>query len=837
MVDFSKLLEELDDEKLIFPKDIFYGNPRSDKYDHLRGDQQEILATWFGKRSEKDTILKMNTGAGKTVVGLLQLQSSINEDVGPALYLCLDNHLVSQVLKEAEGIGIKCVTFEEGNDIPVDFLNNKAILVTTFQKLFNAKTVFGTLGNVNKPVVQIGSIVVDDAHSAISKAREVFTLSFPCTHSIYNDLVGMFAESLKSQYLGTATDIMEGRDRFGIIMVPYWAWSERIQDVTRLLSTISHEDDELKFKWSIVRDFLEHYYVLVSASKIEITPKCLPIQNIPSFHKAKRRIFMSATLNDDSALIRDMQVSKKAVTNPLFTNISSDVRERMILAPYNLDKSLNTENLVNLLKGVQKFNVVSLVGSDKRAGLWEKNDFIRPKSSSIKRVIEKLGESTGNHVVLSNRYDGVDLPGDMCRILVIDGLPSSNTLFEQFSLFARPGSRLLRMAQAQKIEQGMGRGVRSVSDYCVILLSGADLVAFVSSNEFHDLMSAQTVAQLKLGNTIVELVKKENEDPVKILGNTMSKLLSRDQQWITLHNKHLSKVHRPTLYNVLIDYAEAEREAFDYACSGQYLHSAETINKAISEVKELEPEDKGWYMQLAASYLYPANRTRAMELQLSAHRENTYLLRPPTGTRYLKLTNKETIQAIRLREFINKFQEPNGIILFVNNILEQLTFAPGTSSSFERALKELGNCLGYESQQPEKEFGVGSDGLWNLYDDHFLILEAKNEVELTRKEIYKSEVEQLSNSYNWFNEEYAGKNGIPVLIHPCNKTHREAYAPANAMVLQPEELERLRNNIRGLFVCLCGKRLSEWSTVELNNEIRNYHLDRKSLTSYLKPIE
>ncbi len=44
----------------------------------------------------------MNTGSGKTTVGLLMLQSCLNEGVGPAVYVVPDNYLVNQVCDEAK---------------------------------------------------------------------------------------------------------------------------------------------------------------------------------------------------------------------------------------------------------------------------------------------------------------------------------------------------------------------------------------------------------------------------------------------------------------------------------------------------------------------------------------------------------------------------------------------------------------------------------------------------------------------------------------------------------------------------------------------------------------
>ena len=42
----------------------------------------------------------MNTGSGKTVVGLLILKSCLNEEKGPAVYVVPDSYLVKQVIRK-----------------------------------------------------------------------------------------------------------------------------------------------------------------------------------------------------------------------------------------------------------------------------------------------------------------------------------------------------------------------------------------------------------------------------------------------------------------------------------------------------------------------------------------------------------------------------------------------------------------------------------------------------------------------------------------------------------------------------------------------------------------
>lgn len=103
-------------------------------------EQADVLDVWYARRQAKDLTLKMNTGGGKTVVGLLCLQSSLNENVKPAVYITPDSFLVNQVLDEAKALGIPATDDEKDPD----FLAGRAILVANVWKLFNARSVLGS---------------------------------------------------------------------------------------------------------------------------------------------------------------------------------------------------------------------------------------------------------------------------------------------------------------------------------------------------------------------------------------------------------------------------------------------------------------------------------------------------------------------------------------------------------------------------------------------------------------------------------------------------------------------------------------------------------------------
>jgi replicative superfamily II helicase len=132
MVDFNKLLKKDSSPLSLNPADIFHALPRADtKFDYLRDVQGEVLKAWHLRRDERDIVVKMNTGSGKTLVGLLMLQSLLNEEIGPALYLCPTKQLVEQVYETAREVGIPAVTEGAGTELPHEFLNSEAIYVAT----------------------------------------------------------------------------------------------------------------------------------------------------------------------------------------------------------------------------------------------------------------------------------------------------------------------------------------------------------------------------------------------------------------------------------------------------------------------------------------------------------------------------------------------------------------------------------------------------------------------------------------------------------------------------------------------------------------------------------
>ena len=105
-LDFSKIAAPSTADTVVNPREIFAILPgKHAKYGYLRDVQAEVLDQWFAKRTATDLRLKMNTGGGKTLVGLLILKSCLNEGKGPAVYGCIHGHPVHQVVSSSSAPG------------------------------------------------------------------------------------------------------------------------------------------------------------------------------------------------------------------------------------------------------------------------------------------------------------------------------------------------------------------------------------------------------------------------------------------------------------------------------------------------------------------------------------------------------------------------------------------------------------------------------------------------------------------------------------------------------------------------------------------------------------
>jgi hypothetical protein len=782
-IDFGKLLGGDPAGTVLPPREIFSVLPRkAQRYQYLRDVQAEVLGQWFERRNERDIIVKMNTGSGKTVVGLLILKSCLNEGRGPAVYVCPDNYLVQQVLHTAAELDI------DVTDDPASgrFRRGQAILVINIYKLVNGRSVFGVGDEGSK--IAIGSLVIDDAHACLSSTEGQFTMTLEGPDGAYAELFKLFRQDLYEQSEAGALDV-EQYEPSKNMLVPYWAWINKGRDVMRILHPL-RDTDGLKFVWPLLKENISLCHGVFGGGHLEISPRCLPIDVIPSFTNAERRVFMSATLADDSILVSDFDVDPKALDRPVTPSSASDIGDRMILVPQSLNPDVNDEDLKRFLKDLStEYNVVVIVPSRYRAEFWADVADQTLAADNLHAGVEDLKRSHVGLVVMVNKYDGVDLPYDACRILAIDGLPDVRRRIDKIEEVALAGSDEILSQQVQRIEQGMGRGIRASDDQCVVLLMGRRLVSHLYTQGALDKFSPATRAQLELSERLSEQLGGKS---LADLRQIMMYSLDQDTNWVRagkgalVHVKYdASGKVRPLVLK--------QRQAFDAAQRRDYQGAVAALQEAIDQTAN--PKVRGWLKQQLAEYMHFLNPVDSQVVLRSAVNDNHLVLHPIEGISYTRLDTAHMNQGRQCAEHLTQcYPDGNKLVLAVHSLLDDLVFRPDTAPQFEAAMKALADLLGFRGQRPEAEYGRGPDVLWGVGALRYLVIECKNGA--TTQAISRSDCNQLSGSTNWFAQTYDGAcERTPVMIHPVHIVEANAYPPAGMRVINQRKLDDLRASV------------------------------------------
>jgi len=793
-IDFGKLARDAASSAstLVHPRDLFNALPaKAPGYDYLRGPQDQILAQWHERRVTRDLVIKMNTGGGKTIVGLLIARSCLNDEAGPVAYLAPDHYLADQVRAEADRLGI------ETTDDPRSwaYSSGKAVLVDVFQRLFNGKSIFGVTGSAGRaPVAAVGAVIIDDAHACVAKAEQAFRLTVPSGEGAYGEILDLFGDVLGQQSPTGLLDLRAGRST-AVQQIPYWAWVDRQQQVLAVLHPLGDQKPYL-FAWPLLVDVLPVCRGVLTSDALEIAAPCLPVSAVTGFQQAQRRVYLTATLADDGVLVTDFGADPETVAAPIVPASAGDIGDRMILVPQQTNPDANEDELRNLLLELaSERNVVVIVPSGARANYWKPHAALVLDKDNLAEGVKRLrADPAVGLVVLVNRYDGVDLPGNACHVLVIDGIPEALDGLERIDQANLAGSDALIARQVQRLEQGMGRATRSNEDHCVVLLLGARLAERLHSPTARRSFSPATRAQLDLSAAIAaELEGSSLAD----LRDVIDQCLNRDKAWVAASRGVLAALrYEPATVGEI---AKAGRTAFDLATGREYREAVTALQSVVNTTKDVAY--KGYLQQQLAAYLHYVDPAAAQQMQLAANRNNRNLLRSIDGVVYERLSASSIEQGASATAWLqNQYTTTTDLVLGMNALVADLDWGPRTKA-FEQAWADLAWHLGLTGQRPERDTGRGPDCLWALPGNQFLVTEAKSGVKADHP-VYKSDAQQLSNAMDWFREQYTGSTGTPLMVHPQRRFEFTAAIPTGCRVINTDKLSKLRDALTALTTAL-----------------------------------
>ncbi len=828
MVDFKKRLKKKSTSIKVNPIEIYDSLDRRSETGPLRPSQKKILEEWYYSHfNDINSIIKLHTGEGKTLIGLLLLQSKINSKEGPCLYICPNIYLAKQVKQEALKFGVPICDITQDNELPTEFVNGNKILITYVQKVFNGKSIFG----LRNKSIQVGAVILDDSHACIEAINNNLTIKVKNDHQLYTDILNLFESDIKLQGEGSFLEI-ENKEFSTMLPIPYWAWYDKREEITRVI--IKYKDD-FQFIWPILKDCLENCHAFISGGYLEITPTLMPIEIFGTFSKAKNRVLMSATTQDDSFFIKGLGFDIESVSNPLTNKDLKWSGEKMILIPSLIHDDLDRDSVISYLAKPyedKNFGIVSLAPSFGNKNQYTEIGAVVASSKDIYSLVQSL--KSGQYrdtIVFVNRYDGIDLPDNSCRILIMDSKPYFDSLQYKYEEECRSDSDFINIRIAQKIEQGIGRSVRGEKDYSIIILVGGDLVKFIRSPMTSRYFSSQTRQQIEIGIQIAQFTKEDATDdsPFDTLVNVIKQALNRDEGWKTYYSEEMENMQQENQRDDLFDTIIKEYESEKSYMIGDYQRACETAQQLCDKYSHNIAE-RGWYLQQLARYKYRISKADSNAIQKSAFKSNTQLLIPKEGVNYRKINYINEHRTKRIKEWIIKYSNYSDMMTSLDGSLQNLSFGM-PSDKFELALQEIGTAIGFISQRPDKEYKKGPDNLWCGVENQYFLIECKNEVYDTRSEISKHEAGQMNTHCGWFESFYGEEKCKRILIISTNKLSYYADFTHDVEIMRKEKLKQLKENIRNFFKEFSKYNIHEISDDKIQSFIDIHNLDIQNLTT------
>jgi Rad3-related DNA helicase len=427
-----------------------------------------------------DIALQLPTGSGKTLVGLGIAEWRRRRFKERVVYLCSTTQLVNQVVEQSHikyGIRANAFTGSRRDYSPTskaEYASAEAISVTNYNALFNTNPFFD----------DADIIILDDAHAAenyISKYWSLLIERFNTKNKhdiLFKVLISALRDVITSeQYSRLVSQSPDFRDSQWVEKIPTPYFYSKISELIAIFDEHT-KDNSLQYPWSIIRDHLFACQMYTSVSGILVRPVIPPTRMHPPFAKAKQRIYMSATLGEGGELERIAGVEK--ITRLAVEGWDKQgIGRRFFFFP---QASLNEEAANNLsIEMIKKIDRALVLVPDDDAASQLKTKIAKETGYKIfdATQIEKskqpfMAESKAVAVV-ANRYDGIDLPDDECRLLIVSRIQRATNLQEKFLVTRMPAGILFTDRILTRIVQAVGRCTRSDTDYAAVVILGEEL--------------------------------------------------------------------------------------------------------------------------------------------------------------------------------------------------------------------------------------------------------------------------------------------------------------------------------------------------------------------------
>ncbi len=534
------------------PEELFGKLPnRAQSHGYLRGPQVDALRDYIKLPTETgDIAMELPTGTGKTTVGLIIAEWCRRRSGKKVAFLTLTNQLAGQVLVEAEKLGLNCADLrgkkETRNVAEVGrYKGGLAVGVTTYSNLFNVN-----------PVIQASDLLIlDDAHGGEHFVSDMWAVHI--TTRDHSDLYNNLLAALRPTLSDSQFQVITNHEQYGTVELS--DIHAHIEVSSQLIDLIDkYNNKSISFPWSLIRNNFKSCLIFVSSASITIRPIGPPTHTHGAFANSRQRIYMSATLGGVGDLQRSYGINSIKTIHAQHPQWG----KRYIFMPGLYLDEVETENLIcSIWAGMTTQRALCLspsgVIADRVVSRLEFGMTPAPIILGKQDIEDSLTSFTAHDktiLSLAGRYDGLDLPGDDCRLLIMNESPSAVGVVERHQRDHWKLGPLLRRRERTRLIQGIGRCTRDATDFALILLLGQSLIDSMTNPEVVQGLPGEIQRELNWGVTQSE-VAKDNPESLKemVLG------LLDDPDYRKSANEDLEEIDIPDVVQTIKKYEESAR--------------------------------------------------------------------------------------------------------------------------------------------------------------------------------------------------------------------------------------------------------------------------------------
>ncbi|WP_158641434.1 DEAD/DEAH box helicase [Amycolatopsis eburnea] len=713
----------------------------------LWSHQADQLRTYADNhRDTPDVALELPTGSGKTLVGLLISEWRRRTLGQRVVYACPTRQLARQVLQKATDQGIPAVMLigshrDWAQAKLARYTRADAIAVTTYSAIFN----------LNSHLADAQTLVFDDAHAAEGFVAEAWALSVGRDTDQYEQLFDALGESVEpalvTRMVGPVSPAVDTRE---VRLLPVGAVARHTEDIDRVLSALTGDS---AYRFRMVRANLGSCLFYVSRREFYIRPMIPPTFQHEPFTDPGQRLYLSATLGGAGELERAFgRTDIKRVPVPTAWDRTGSGRRFFVfpeLADVPVDGSLIDDDEEN-----SQEPVAGLV--DSLLALSRKRLVLTPDEDSATQIANRLGvpaaerftakdsdtgiqpfvDAEAGILLAPSRYDGMDLAADVCRMMVMSGLPAASHLQDRFLDTKLRASEVLDERVRTRIVQGAGRCTRGPKDWAVVVVTGADILRFLSRREIRESLPAELQAEITFG-------LDQSQVPADDLILLAESALEQDRIWQEDAEPELAKLRREATRVAAPHAAQLaastvrEVRAWTYAWQQDWESAARTAGEVFENLtaSTLRPYRALWaYLASAWSDLASTGDTSPAALRSADFLRKAYAA--AVGTTWLKEVHRlpsatydsdpaDEAGVTAVVSLLNgKLASPVKFESFFSNMLANLS--QREASRYERGLVALGELLGAESFKPAEKGRADAAWMWRTL---WMTVEAKSEQE------------------------------------------------------------------------------------------------------------